>query len=75
MTHTVVQMVILTGGMALNGSSFFGPVLQAYQDHHWSIVDPTLEIVPSSFVDAFAGSIGAACAARNRVLALMEARV
>ena len=69
------EMVILTGGMALNAESFFGPVKRAYLDHHWSIVPPTLQIVPSAFdarFDAFAGSIGAACAARNRVLAGLE---
>lgn len=68
-------MIILTGGMALNQGSFFDPVKAAYKDHHWSITQPKLNIAPSGFdraFDAFAGSIGAACAARNHMLVLLE---
>ena len=70
------EMVILTGGMALNEGSFFDPVRKAVREHHWNIIEPErLNIGPSAFYhtfDAFAGSIGAACAARNRILAIIE---
>jgi predicted NBD/HSP70 family sugar kinase len=60
-----LQVIILTGGMALAGEQLLGPIRTAFQKHHWSIRDVHVKIVLAETGNR-AGMIGAAAAARQR---------
>eukprot|EP00298_Acanthocystis_sp_HF-20_P005443 c15606_g1_i1.p1 GENE.c15606_g1_i1~~c15606_g1_i1.p1 ORF type:complete len:366 (-),score=146.98 c15606_g1_i1:32-1129(-) len=56
-------LIVMTGGVTETGDSFFDGVRKAFKRHHWKILEPACQIVPSG-VKNHAGYIGAAGSAK-----------